>query len=179
MGSSDSLADSAYFVQSAIKSRLGLAKNTSFLEQFRYTIVASQLLNEHSKLGTYRRSGFPSRTGNDAIGPGNAKFSLLGVSLTGVAAFILAWGLNRLRRVEVTQLNSRKSAFFSTVSIAVAAGFYFYVLRQYLNYVRGQAIQNASSLVASAQSFNAAASSALALIQEVELVSRGYRMYVH
>lgn len=181
-GSSDIpkvIADFLCFSQSAIRSRLGWTENTNFLEQFRYTIVASQLLNEHSNLGTYHRLKSPAEAGRDIIGSLNVNFSLLGVSLTGVVAFVVAWVLHRLRSVDVRQWDSRRVVLLSLVLIASTAGFYFYVLQQCLNFVRGQAIKKASSLVTSAQRFNAAASSAVAMIQEVELASRGYRMYVY
>ena len=148
------------------------------MEQFRYIIVASQLLNEHSNIGTYRHLGPSATTATHLNGPSNVQFSLLGLSITGVAAFVLAWALHGLRRVEVAQITSRQVVLISVLGLAISAGFYFYVLQQSLNNVRGQAIRNASSLVESAQNFDAAASSVVALIQEVELVSRGYRMYV-
>ena len=166
------------FLQSAFRSKLGWTESASFLEQFRYIIVASQLLNEHSNIGTYRHLGPSATTTINLNGPPNVRFSLLGVSTTGVAAFVLAWTLHGLRRVEVAQITSRRVILISVLGLAISAGFYFYVLQQGLNNVRGQVIRNASSLVESAQNFDAAASSAVALIQEVELVSRGYRMYV-
>jgi hypothetical protein len=46
-----------------------------------------------------------------------------------------------------------------------------------LQTLRQQTVENASALVTNLQAFEASTSSALALIQEVELVSRGYRLY--
>jgi hypothetical protein len=48
--------------------------------------------------------------------------------------------------------------------------------RQWLQYLRQQAVEGASAVVTNLQAFEASTSSALALIQEVELVSRGYRL---
>lgn len=72
--------------------------------------------------------------------------------------------------------------------VGVAVGFmvllfaaillYTFSRRQWLQYLRKQAIDSAAFLVASAENFDTAASAGLTLIQEVELVSRGYRMYV-
>lgn len=53
---------------------------------------------------------------------------------------------------------------------------HFYLRRQWLQYIRAQAIQCASSLTNSAQDLDSAASAGIVLIQEVELVSRGYNM---
>ena len=53
---------------------------------------------------------------------------------------------------------------------------YYYIRNQWLHYRRAQAVEKASSLMTAAQKFDAAASAGIMLIQEVELVSRGYNM---
>ena len=62
---------------------------------------------------------------------------------------------------------------------AIALALYYYFRRQWLHYLRVQAIESASSLTTNAQYFDAAASAGITLIQEVELVSRGYNMCGH
>ena len=64
------------------------------------------------------------------------------------------------------------------VFAAVFTAGYTYMRRQWLQYLRQEAVKGASDLVTNLQAFEASTSSALALIQEVELVSRGYRLYV-
>lgn len=54
--------------------------------------------------------------------------------------------------------------------------FYLLLRRQLLLYARNEALSGASTLVANAQSLDVAVSTAITLIQEVELISRGYRM---
>jgi hypothetical protein len=66
----------------------------------------------------------------------------------------------------------------ASVFAAVGTAGYTYLRMQWLQYLRQQAVDGASALVANLQAFDASTSSALALIQEVELVSRGYRLYV-
>jgi len=58
----------------------------------------------------------------------------------------------------------------------IGAVFYAFAKRQWLKYVRHQAVEAASVLIGNAQGFDSAASASVAFIQEVELVSRGYRM---
>jgi hypothetical protein len=53
---------------------------------------------------------------------------------------------------------------------------YAYARLRWLQYLRHQAVDCATLLVSSAQDFDASASATITLIQEVELVSRGYRM---
>ncbi|KAL9015357.1 MAG: hypothetical protein Q9173_000024 [Seirophora scorigena] len=53
---------------------------------------------------------------------------------------------------------------------------YMYFRRQWLYWIRAQAVESASTLVTSAQNLDAAVSASVNLIQEVELVCRGYRI---
>lgn len=62
------------------------------------------------------------------------------------------------------------------IGVVMAVILYAYLRRQRLNNLRVQAVESASAITTSAQSFDAAASETFTLIQEVELVSRGYRM---
>lgn len=62
------------------------------------------------------------------------------------------------------------------IGMVMAVALYAYLRRKMLNDLRVQAVESASALTASAQSLDAAASETVTLIQEVELVSRGYRM---
>lgn len=57
-------------------------------------------------------------------------------------------------------------------------GLYAYITRQWLQYLRRNAIDTVSSFVENLQSFESSSTSLLGLIQEMELVSRGYRMCV-
>lgn len=69
-----------------------------------------------------------------------------------------------------------KSLLVALVFAAVATAVYGYMRRQWLQYLRQEAVEGVSALVTNLQAFEASTSSALALIQEVELVSRGYRL---
>jgi len=53
---------------------------------------------------------------------------------------------------------------------------YAYIRRRWLQYLRHQILLEISEFVGTAHDFDAAAAGALMLVQEVELVSRGYRM---
>ncbi len=48
--------------------------------------------------------------------------------------------------------------------------------RQWLQYVRQHTLAEISDFVSQAREFDSVAAGALTLVQEVELVSRGYRM---
>ena len=53
-----------------------------------------------------------------------------------------------------------------------------YMKRQWLRYRREQALTEITSFVANSHQFDGVTGAALSLVQEVELVSRGYRMFV-
>lgn len=163
----------------AVHSRLGWTENALFLEQFRYVIVASQLLSEHTNPKTYRRQTFPaaSEDGSPQWGKyGSFVPSRLGLSLTGATAFALAWSVRWLRSRAIVPYDPSQICLLASVAVAITLTLYYYFRRQCLHYLRIQAIESASSLTTNAQDFDAAVSAGITLIQEVELVSRGYNI---
>lgn len=51
-----------------------------------------------------------------------------------------------------------------------------YIRRQWLHYLRQQALSETSEFATKAQEYDQVVGAAMTLVQEVELVSRGYRM---
>lgn len=99
---------------------------------------------------------------------------MTGATATGVGAFVvvslLHWaretkGFNRGRLLMVVMATA--------VGLTVA---YAHAKRQWLQHLRHRAVAAASALVSNLQAFDTSISSALMLVQEVELVSRGYRL---
>lgn len=162
--------------QRAINSKLNRADNQRFLEHFRYLIVASQLLNEPERL---RASAIPHFA---AAGPPNefqvATISVTGAALTGATAFTLVWLIDWSRK-RSSGFSWGRFTLVVAVFAAVATVCYAYLRQQWLQYLRQQAVEGGSTLVTNLQAFETSTSSALALIQEVELVSRGYRLCVN
>ena len=164
---------------SALHSRLGWTGNTNFLEQFRYTIVASQLLNEHSNSKSYKRQSFPP-----PIRDGSSQWdkeqsfvpSWQGLSLTLATAFALAWSIRWFHNRGFARYSTTTVVLFVVVCSVILTILYYYFRRQWLHYLRVRAVETASVLITSAQDFDAAVSAGITLIQEVELVSRGYNL---
>ncbi|KAJ4325866.1 hypothetical protein N0V94_000428 [Neodidymelliopsis sp. IMI 364377] len=157
----------------AVNSRLGRADNERFLEHFRYLVVASQLLGEQSSL---RTAAFPNYPNGGRPGPEFkvATISPTGATLTAATAFTLVWLIHWSR--QRSGFSKARFVVVFVVFTVVATASYAYIRRQWLQTLRHQAVENASALVTNLQAFEASTSSALALIQEVELVSRGYRL---
>lgn len=159
-----------------VDSRLGRADNARFLERFRYLIVASQLLNTHSYLGQATHpshdTAFPS--------PGQPQiyaYTAAGAAGTASTAFFLVWSIHWARGGASTTVGSGRIIVLLIVITLFAIVPYTYMRRQWLRYLRQQSIAEISEFITKAHGFDRAAAGALTLVQEVELVSRGYRVY--
>jgi len=160
----------------AINSRLDGVDNAKFLEHFRYIIVASQLLNVHSYLGQAghsqsRESSAPS-PGQSPLGP----FTLAGVGVTALFAFSLTWLVHWTRTGGNSVSGISRKAVFLAMLVGLSLVSYAYMRRQWLHYLRQETLSETSDFVAKSQQFDHVAATVLSLIQEVELVSRGYRL---
>ncbi|CAL3968724.1 unnamed protein product [Diplocarpon coronariae] len=160
----------------AVNSRLGRADNARFLERFRYTIVASQLLNEHSHLGqaVHGRSRDAPIPILDV--PQTGTITLVGAAVTASIAFAVAWLIHWTRGNVSSSTGKGRMAVFLAILITLAVILYAYMRRQWLQYVRQQTLAEISGFATKAQELDSAVAGALALVQEVELVSRGYRI---
>ena len=163
--------------QKAVNSRLGRADNARFLERFRYIIVASQLLNTHSFVGqsSYGQSRDAAVPVPDAPQLGN--ITLAGVAVTASFAFALAWLINWTRGSGSSAAGKGRMVIFLALLVGFAMISYAYMRRQWLQYLRQRSLAEISEFVAKAQEFDTVVAGTLTLVQEVELVSRGYRMY--
>lgn len=157
----------------AVASQLDRAENSRFIEQFRYTIVASQLLSGHSVLGQHGpvQSRIPVGGSQDPSMPSQA-----GLLLTAVGALGLAWFISWLYGGGITNLTKKRVVVFVVIFAVAGVASQAFIRQQWLRYVREQTLAEISTFVSKAQDFDSASSAAVALIQEVELVSRGYRL---
>ncbi|KAI9803973.1 MAG: hypothetical protein M1833_000254 [Piccolia ochrophora] len=168
-----------YVLARAVNARLGRAENARFLEQFRYIIVASQLLNADVNTSQYNAPSdvqrvsaeFPAQLTSQA-----SPISLTGAALTGAGAFILAWLLYWARGGNEARTSIGRIAIVVSLLLVAATLLYASVRRSWLLYFRQNAVDCATRYVEKSQTFDAAAMAAITLIQEVELVSRGYRI---
>ncbi|KAK3356219.1 Mysoin-binding motif of peroxisomes-domain-containing protein [Neurospora tetraspora] len=160
----------------AVTARIDRADNQKFIEQFRYTIVASQLLSGHSVAGLnhfYRNQDADASKGqsNDVVLPNST-----GLIATAAGALVVALGIRWLCLGGYTRLTKRGVLITVVVAVAVGMMAHFYIRKQWLRYVRNKALAEVATFVAKSQDWDSATSAALSLIQEVELVSRGYRL---
>lgn len=166
-------------LQVAVSSRIGQSDNERFLEQFGYVIVASQLLNEHNAPSYTSATDVLSNAQVKEPPSFAATFGPKGAIVTAATSFSIAWLIHWSRSRTGSGLNPRRVVVLLILLPLIGAIFYAFARRQWLKFVRHQAVQAASYFIGNAQSFDSAASASVVFIQEVELVSRGYRMSVH
>lgn len=164
----------------AVNSRLGRVENEKFLEHFRYILVASQLLNEYLDQGSLPPPISVSGSGSDGVASEPAILtdtkSLYGAAATAAAAFAVVWLIHWARSAKGGYLSKSRIALVVTLFALVTLVAYAYVRRQWLKYLRHQAVGAATNLTNNWQAFEVSSTSALQFIQEVELVSKGYRL---
>ncbi|KAF4997777.1 hypothetical protein FGRMN_3615 [Fusarium graminum] len=154
----------------AVAASIDRADNAKFLEQFRYTIIASQLLSGHTGLGQ-------PQLGNNAPIPltseGESLLSTEGIIASVLAALavavILSWVLG-------TGVTKKRLVFLLVLCVAAVLLGQVYMKRQWLRYRRSQSLSEITAFIGHSHNFDSVSGAALSLIQEVELVSRGYRL---
>ncbi|KAI2708306.1 hypothetical protein CBS147332_6367 [Penicillium roqueforti] len=161
---------------SALNVRLPRSDNKRFLEQFGYVIVASQLLNEHSAPSyTSAADVLPAKQPSD-LPSLSTTFGVQGAIVTAATSFSIAWLLHWSRSRTGSGFSLKKVGVLLILVPAVGVFFYAFAKRQWLKYLRHQAVEAAGAFIGNAQGFDSAASASVVFIQEVELVSRGYRI---
>jgi hypothetical protein len=147
--------------------------NERFLEHFRYVIVASQLLSEEPKPRRHLQHEPPFT---------QTTFSLNGALITAGISYTVALVLHLLQgRYRTTRpLPSSWSQLCIYVALFIGAFLvlFWFARRQYLEFVRHSAGSVLGRTVASSHNHDDIATEALRFVQEVEVVSRGYEMWV-
>jgi len=166
--------------------RLSRSENARFLERFRYIIVASQLLGQHINVSHYNRRSNdlppPQPTDDDSdstasFGPrfSKARYWAGNGLCMGIVTVILGWLLNWGDRQGGHISQGRASLGLLGVSV-VGIFLFTNARRSWLRMLRGRSIELATQFVENSQAYDILASNAITFIQEVELVSRGYRL---
>jgi hypothetical protein len=165
-------------MQRAVNSRLGRADNARFLEHFRYVLISSQLLNEQQNNASKRASFIPNL---HASGAHLEEFKVTSTSVTGAlvtatTSFAVVWLIHWAKSGRLNSFSKGRVLVVISAFILLAIVLYSYAKRQWLQYLRQNAVTAGSTFITNLQAFDASTSTALTLVQEVELVSRGYRI---
>ena len=141
------------------------------LERFRYLIVASQLLSDDPK----PRSNLVEQ--DEAI---TSTFTVRGAFVSAFLSFFAAWLASSITRRRRTWSEISWLEFCIYTSLVVGFTTFLAILarRRYIRFVQKACVSALSILVHEAHDVDGTVSSSLRLIQEVEVVARGYNMYV-
>jgi hypothetical protein len=164
---------------------MGITKgeHERFLEQFRYLIIASQLLDEQARPARRKTNrSLPEvdltfrsqqRSDSDAL-------TIHGVLATAVSSFLVAWAFHWVRSSTTDSARTLSTKIFAVIVLAVALVLVFrsYTWRYRSQRLRRNVIDGVSSLIAESHTLDGLNSTALTLIQEIEVVARGYEMYI-
>ncbi|KAI4143610.1 MAG: hypothetical protein LQ340_006941, partial [Diploschistes diacapsis] len=158
--------------------RIGQSEKASALEQLRYTIIGSQLLSDRAPNGLSRRLIIAKRqsTTRNEGQSGDPQYTTRGLLITGCSAFACALSIWWATKPSNGRLSKTRISFICAILLAASLLVYGLFVRQFRRHARSRAIEAASQLVSNALVFDSNAHAAITLIQEVELVSRGYRL---
>ncbi|CCJ29091.1 unnamed protein product [Pneumocystis jirovecii] len=162
--------------QAFLKTCLSDTEKSMFLERFRYIICTSQLLNENISPSLYhsQQSSINCKK-KDSLLLKKMIYHVKHWAVSSGCIVALAFGIKWSFKKDVQQI-SKKIRYFSVFFSCIVGSllFYVYYSRIYFKNIQKQAIFFMKRFVDTSQRFDITVNKTLALIQEVELVSRGY-----
>lgn len=99
-----------------------------------------------------------------------------GACAAAAIAFILVWTWRWARNNGASADWGSRMLIAATLTFGLFVGIWIYTTRRSILYLRRNVIDATSAFTTNLQSLNTSSTSVITLIQEVELVSRGYRM---
>ena len=159
-----------------IDTGLSRTEDERFVEHFRYLIIASQLLSEQSVPGSFDLLAHMSSASAQLANSLGTTTSLEGATLAVAISFIVVWVIHwstRIRSSSFASLWVRRC--FAVLSMTFGLGLiYIYSLRNASRRTHRSTTNATSGFVDHAHTFDGVTSTSLKLIQEVEIVARGY-----
>ena len=165
--------------QSVVSSGISQSEDERFLERFRYIIIASQLLVERSRPISHQ---FDSSVANAGLenhsSTSSEDVSLQGVIVTTMLSFTVAFSFHCLRAqvLDANTVHWTKACMLLLFITALAQAIYVYFQRRTSLRYRRDAIAGVSLLITQARALSDLARAAFMMIQEIEIVARGYQM---
>ncbi|CAG8446885.1 2223_t:CDS:10 [Ambispora leptoticha] len=166
------------YLKEQLSTALPLQEENQFEERFKYILCTSHLLNEAPSIHFYdsRRPSLTDITeaGQYFGGLTRRNFEILLSSLVTVISVFLAWVLQTDSK-DVTGRFVRLSIAF-IISAVGSFWLYRHLRRKAMKTLHDSALHLVQVLVYNCQTFDLKVNKALIMIQEIELVSRGYRL---
>jgi Mysoin-binding motif of peroxisomes len=170
------VADTLWVIQDAVSSTIQRKDNEQFLDTFRYSIITSNLLHEHTgtstlRLGSVHRkdSGLPE---SDDVANWTLDGAVVAITIPAAASWMLKWSLSASSIwIALLRLGLLCVLLYLTKELLDA-----HSRRQRLYYLRQEVVKGINVAVINLDAFDKSSAAAITLIQEVEAVSRGYHL---
>ena len=149
------------------------------MEHFRYVLIASQLLNEYIDYGSAPNVpvDIPEHVADESsFVTSTGAITNTGLIITAGSAFFLAGVLNWARGGRSWSLIQGRAIVLLVCALVTLTTLYAFLRHEWRRCKRHQVLEATSAMVTNVKAFEATSTSALSMIQEVELVSKGYRL---
>ncbi|CAG8495420.1 8360_t:CDS:2 [Dentiscutata erythropus] len=167
------------YIQEILSTALPLQEENEFEERFKYLLCTSHLLNDTLSVYFYdSKKPKPIDVSDAGLyfgGISRRNFEILLSSIIGVIVVILTWLLHGTDSKDIgTKMMQLPAAF----ALALCCTFFLYrhMRRKATKTLYKSALYYLEKLVYNCQIFDIKLNKALIMIQEIELVSRGYRL---
>ncbi|ERF72207.1 hypothetical protein EPUS_02094 [Endocarpon pusillum Z07020] len=166
-------------LQNICSAAIGVPTSASkhFLEQFRYPIVASSLLAHEAKIPVDTAASNLVEPQEALQYSMNKSVSLQGAAVTIWISFLTVWMLHWVETQSSTSTRYWfKFCVLSVLMLGLAIGIFRHARRSISLQIRHDPMQALLDLVTNCHALDQVMRSALSLIQEAEIVSRGYEI---
>lgn len=165
-------------MQCTIDTGLSRTEDESFVDHFRYLIIASQLLSEQSRPGSFEslaHTGLANARPSDvSVATTSVEGAIVAVAISFAVVWIIHWSTH-VRSSSLTSSWVRGGLAILFVAIGLAL-LYIYSLRNASRRTHRSTTNAISGFVDHAHTFDGVTSTSLKLVQEVEIVARGYEI---
>jgi Mysoin-binding motif of peroxisomes len=165
-------------IQCIIETGLSRTEDESFVDHFRYLIIASQLLSEQSRPGSFdpllHTPGANTRPADVSVGATSLEGSIVAVAISFALVWVIHWSTH-VRSSSLTSSWVRGCLAILFVAFGLVL-VYVYSLRNASRRTHRSTTNAVSSFVDHAHTFDGVTSTSLKLVQEVEIVARGYEI---
>ena len=146
-----------------------------FLEQFRYIIVASQLLTDQISSVHHRRFRRTKSEAEPGRSSHTASYSVEGAAVAGIIPVLLAFAGQWMVRRALTEDASGWLVLAQTLLLVatITVATYVYSRRKFVKEIRRSTTESLTNLITSSHALDKSVTIALNFIQEVEIVARG------
>jgi hypothetical protein len=165
-------------IRCIIETGLSRTEDERFVEHFRYLIIASQLLSEQSRPGSFNplsQMNAPNVRSDDFLeGSTSLEGAIVAVAISFAVVWVIHWSTHiRSSSLASSWVRGFLAMLFVLFGLALV---YIYSLRNTSRRTHRNTTNATSGFVDHAHTFDGVISTSLKLVQEVEIVARGYEV---